>query len=134
MNLQDFLGQPAPTPERKLSGWAKYRGVMRLLVLASGSCLATFVARLLPSLAPVVGIGFAGGALALLAWATLTSGDQRLEISLVTISAVCGGAIALIDAVELLTLTGAKHWMALAAICVIGLAVYLSEGSHGRKN
>ncbi|MGD1852754.1 MAG: hypothetical protein ACFB2W_00745 [Leptolyngbyaceae cyanobacterium] len=91
------------------------------------------MARIYPLLAPVVGLGFAAAAIGVAAWAALTPGDQRLQISLTTIAAVFGVALGLKDAIALLQLLGLKTWLGAGLICVIFLAVFALEGRSSAK-
>lgn len=131
MELGDLLGAP-PQSAKQVTSWQKYRGACRLVILSSGSCLAVHIARLIPAVAPVVGLVMAAGCIGLLAWALLTEGDQRLEIALVMIACVLGIALGLRDAAEVLTLVGLKVWIGAGMIAVIVGVVFVSEARHGR--
>lgn len=134
MELEQLLGvQPqAPAPAKK-TGWQKYRAACKLTALCAGSSLVVQVARLIPSLAPIVGIALAMGCVGVLVWALTTKGDQRLEIALIMIASVGGIALGLRDAAEVLTLIGAKYWIGTALICAIAAAVFISEGRRSGK-
>ena len=129
--LQELFGVQPQRPQ--LTAWDRLRRSCFYVGLASFSCLATQLARIMPPLLPVVGILMGAGTLGLLAWAWLTPGDQRLSITLAGLAKITGIALGLWDAVELLQLIGIKHWLAAGVILVIGLFVFMGEG-HGRKN
>ena len=133
MDLNEFLGvakTPPVTPA--LTPWDKSRRACLYVGLASFSCFATQLARIMPPLLPVIAIGGVASVISLLAWAWLTPGDQRLSITLAGLAKVSGVALGLWDAAEVLRLVGGQHWLAIGAILLIGGFVFLSEGrSHG---
>ena len=128
MELNDLLGgTPAPAPAKR-TGWQTYRAVCRLTILGAGCSLIVQIARLVPSLAPIVGLVMALGCVGVLAWALTTKGDQRLDIALIMITCVGGVGLGIRDAAELLTVIGAKYWIGAGLITAIAIAVFISEG------
>ncbi len=136
MDLQQqlFNAQP-PLQATQLSVWGRSRRACLYVGTASLSCLLTQLARTMPPIAPVIGIAMGASAIALLAWAALTPGDQRLSITLAGLAKLSGIALGAWDAAEILQLVGLKHWVAIGVIGIIGAFVFLSEGrSNGRKD
>lgn len=129
MDINDLLGKPqGPSPGVKITVWDKSQRVSGFIALASLSCLATQLARMLPPLAPVVGMLFGAAGLSLGAWAVLTPGDQRLAVALSAIALILGCSLGLHDAAEMLALMGVKHWVAGGAMALITIFVFASEG------
>ena len=132
--MEDYFSlQPNKPQSPPVTGWQKYRAACKLGLLSVGTMVITHVSRLVPFVAPVVGIVAIVASLGAVGWAVTTKGDQRIELMMIMLASILGFAFGVWDAWELLTVIGAKYYVGGFAIALIVAMGFLSEGRPNAK-
>lgn len=133
MDIEKLIGDIQPPQQTTLTKWDKLYRAGFYGVIASSSCTAVFIARMLPPALPVVGLLFGAGVLGLIAWALLTPGNQNLQIAFTCLAFVTGICLALRDAMLLLALLDTRYLVGSAAIGVVLLVAGIMEAKSDAK-